>query len=45
MENTRINELEKIAAEVRKDIVRMVGLARSGLIELPLLISDILVYL
>ena len=45
MENTRINELEKIAAEVRKDIVRMVGLARSGLIELPLLISDVLVYL
>ena len=45
MERTRINELEKIAAEVRKDIVRMAGLARSGPIELPLLISDILVYL
>lgn len=45
METTRINELQQIASEVRKDIVRMVGLARSGPIELPLMISDILVYL
>lgn len=45
MEITRINELQQIASEVRKDIVRMVGLARSGPIELPLMISDMLVYL
>ncbi|MDY9920920.1 MAG: transketolase [Synergistota bacterium] len=45
MEITRINELEQIASEVRKDIVRMVGVARSGPLEFPLLISDVLVYL
>lgn len=45
MEITRINELERIASEVRKDIVRMVGVARSGPFEFSLLISDVLVYL
>ena len=45
MEITRINELKQIASEVRKDIVRMVGVARSGPLDFPLLISDILVYL
>ena len=45
METARINELEQIASEVRKDIVRMVGVARSGPLEFPLLISDVLVYL
>lgn len=45
MEITRVNELKQIASEVRKDIVRMVGVARSGPLDFPLLISDILVYL
>ncbi len=45
METTRINELLGTASEVRKDIVRMVGLARSGPVELPLMLSDLLVYL
>lgn len=42
---TGTNELEQIASEVRKDIVRMVGVAHSGPLEFPLLITDILVYL
>ena len=45
MEITRVNELKQIASEVRKDIVRMVGVAHSGPLDFPLLISDILVYL
>jgi transketolase len=42
---TGTSELEQIASEVRKDIVRMVGVAHSGPLEFPLLITDILVYL
>lgn len=45
METARINELKGIASEVRKDIVRMVGVARSGPLDFPLLLSDLLVYL
>lgn len=45
MKITRISELKQIASEVRKDIVKMVGVARSGPLDFPLLISDLLVYL
>lgn len=45
MENGRIDELNDIASEIRKDIVRMVGVARSGPLEFPLSISELLVYL
>lgn len=45
MEKNRADELESIASEVRKDIVRMVGVARSGPLEVPFAISNLLVYL
>jgi len=45
MEKNRADELEYIASEVRKDIVRMVGVARSGPLETPFVISSLLVYL
>lgn len=45
MDESRVKELEKIAAEVKKDIVRMVGVARSGPIEEPLKLAELLVYL
>lgn len=45
MESKRVEELASIAAEVSKDIVRMVGVARSGPLEMPLGIVDLLVYL
>lgn len=45
MEETRLEELRSIASEVRKDIVRMVGVARSGPIETPLSLADLFVYL
>ena len=45
MEPKRVEELASLAAEVSKDIVRMVGVARSGPLEMPLGIVDLLVYL
>lgn len=45
MDSVREKELRVIASEIRKDIVRMVGVARSGSIEIPLSITDVLVYL
>ena len=45
MEASRIKYLSDAASCVRKDIVRMVGLARSGPLRVPLAFSDILVYL
>lgn len=41
----RAKELQALAAEVRKDLVRMVGVARSGSIEPPLSVADVIVYL
>ena len=45
MEKEIENKLTSIVAEVRKDIIRMVGIAGSGPLELSLSIADILVYL
>ena len=45
MDDKRIEELKSIAAEVRKDILRMVGLARSGPFETSISAADLLVYL
>lgn len=45
MDNTRIEELKSITSEVRKDILRMVGMARSGPYETPLAAAGLLVYL
>lgn len=45
MEQDRMDFLHSIAGEVSKDIVRMVGVARSGPLALPLVSVDILVYL
>ena len=45
MKRERIEFLSSISAEIRKDIVRMVGVAGSGPVEMPLAISDLLVYL
>lgn len=45
MDNERIEELKSIAAEVRKDILRMVGLARSGPFETSISAAELLVYL
>lgn len=45
MNKERIAELTRIASEVRKDIIRMVGVARSGPVDAPLAIADLLVYL
>lgn len=45
MEESRIKYLEVVASEIRKDIVKMVGVARSGPLDLPLALSDLLVYL
>ena len=45
MEQERIDFLHSVAGEVSKDIVRMVGVARSGPLALPLVLVDILVYL
>lgn len=44
LHKTRIEELESIAAEVRKDILRMVGFARSGPFEVPFMTAPLLVY-
>lgn len=45
MDSARIETLQALASEVRKDIVRMVGVARSGSIETPLSVTDVLTYL
>ena len=45
MDNKRIEELKSIAAEVRKDVLRMVGLARSGPFETSISAAGLLVYL
>ena len=41
----KVDELAKIALEVRKDVVRMLGVARSHGLEGALTVADILVYL
>jgi transketolase len=45
MTESRLEILTQTAAEVRKDIVRMVGVARSGSIDPSLAITDLLVYM
>lgn len=45
MDSARIEALQSLASEVRKDIVRMIGVARSGSIETPLSVTDVLTYL
>lgn len=45
MDNARIKVLQELASEARKDIVRMTGVARSGPIEAPLSVTDVLVFL
>jgi transketolase len=45
MDDSRRGELEKISLEVRKDVVRMAGVARSHVLATALTIVDILVYL
>lgn len=45
MIRARIDTLQALASEVRKDVVKMVGIARSGSIVTPLSITDVLVYL
>lgn len=45
MEVAKIEALREFASEVRKDIVRMVGVARSGTIETPLSVADVLTFL
>lgn len=45
MDGAKIEALQEFAAEVRKDIVRMVGVARDGSIEKPLSVADVLAFL
>lgn len=45
MDDARIRELESLAVEVRKDVVRMVGVARSYGLASALTVVDLLVYL
>ncbi len=45
MDKKRIEELTDISSEVRKDILRMVGMARSGPYETPLAAAGLFVYL
>lgn len=45
MEKSRKEELLSLSSEIKKDIVRMVGVAHSGPLEMPLAISELLVYL
>lgn len=45
MDDKRIEELKNISAEVRKDVLRMVGMARSGPYETPLALAGLFVYL
>jgi transketolase len=45
MDAARCGELEKIALEVRKDVVRMLGVARAGGFSKAIGIVDVLIYL
>ena len=45
MKTSQRRELERIALEVRKDIVRMTGVSRSGHLDSSLSVVDILVFL
>lgn len=45
MDESRVLELSRIAREVRKDIIRMIGLAKVGCAEASLSLADVLVYL
>lgn len=45
MDALQIRILERTALEVRKDVVRMIGVARSGYVSSSLSVVDILVYL
>jgi transketolase len=45
MRETRVRELERIALEVRKDVVRMVGVAKSHNLVSALTVVDLLVYM
>lgn len=45
MDEKRLDELKRVSAEVRKDILRMVGIARSGPYETAIAAANILVYL
>jgi transketolase len=45
MDAARRGELEKIALEIRKDVVRMLGVARAGGFRRAAAIADVLVYL
>jgi len=45
MDKNRKEELMAVASEVRKDIVRMVGVARSGPLDIPLSLAEVLVFL
>jgi transketolase len=45
MNDTKRDALEKIALEVRKDVVRMAGVAKSGGLSSALTVVDLLVYL
>jgi len=41
----RIRELEVISSEIKKDIVRMIGIARSGSLEIPITVPEVFVFL
>ena len=45
MEKNRVLELEKTALEVRKDVVRMIGLSKAPSLASSLSVVDILVFL
>lgn len=45
MDNAKIEALREFASEIRKDIVRMIGVARSGSIETPLSVADVITFL
>lgn len=45
MDGAKIEVLQEFASEVRKDIVRMVGVARDGSVEKPLSVADVLTLL
>ena len=45
MDEKRAEELRAFSSEVQKDILRMVGVARSGPFEISMTTADLLVYL
>jgi transketolase len=45
MDSAKIRELENIASDIKKDIVRMIGIARSGSLEIPLSVAQLFVFL